>query len=1083
MPTEFLLASVGAGKTEAAQARLRAFKQAHPFEKTWCLLATERQIRAFRQRLVQHPDSPRVFFNIEFFTFYTLYRHILELAGKPQRVLDEAARLRLLRLIVTQMERGGDLELYHSIAHTQGFIHILASFIYELKQNLIDHTRFGSLARTAKDRDLALIYTRYQELLMHYDLVDREGEGWRALDELDNNRHLASDLSLLIVDGYDPFNRLQADLIALLAGRAGERLVTLTTVPGRERTIGQRFQRALDRLMAAHNEENVFYSVRTLPIDSASRPAPLRHLVEQIFRSDAPKMPAGEQIVLLEAPDAAAETAAALRRVKKLLLDGARPDDILIAVRDLARYAPYLAAHARTYDLPLALDGSEQLDKNPAIYALTALLELHKGDFRRRDLLDLLRSAYVRVPGLQPEDIDWLERASQTHLVVRGRAEWLGLLQPTETTRLRSDEDETVVPDALDESERVRLLAVLTDFFDAVTPPSDRSAEDYVAWLEDLIGDDPLDNVDDEEAPVRTPKYSLDMIACARQSAADGVQDRIVLRDLAALSEFKRLLHGLLSAHRLFRALDMTAALGWDAFWGDLRGAIKMASAAAVGGRDGRVLATTVDQARGLPHPHVIVLGLSEGVFPMRTPEDPIYLDSERRTLQQRGLELATQQERSDDDGLFYEMISLATRSLTLTRTTFENGAPLPPSHLWRAVCALFDPLSIHTQRIGAVVPAADSAATAELALALADGLSWGDASAAAAHAWFADAHAQAWRQLHHTRAVELRRMSHAPHDRYSGRLQDAELIAQAAAAFEDRVWSASQLNDYGMCAFRFFAKRLLGLETLDEPSEGMDALQLGSLYHEILEHTYRELAQRGLPIHPDHCEEALSILEREAERLLNDAPARLGFRASALWDEERTLVLRGLRTLVIDDFDPDSSINRTIAQLASGERRPDRQELPFGERGFFSLDVGGESLRLRGVIDRLDRVGDRAVVIDYKSGSGEIPVTEIARGRNFQMMIYVLAAQSALAQRGERVEIAGGLFWHIGARKASGVLLPGDDAIPSGLAHLQRYLARGRAGDFASSANKIEQGKCSRYCEYSQMCRLSIVHKRKADA
>ena len=40
----------------------------------------------------------------------------------------------------------------------------------------------------------------------------------------------------------------------------------------------------------------------------------------------------------------------------------------------------------------------------------------------------------------------------------------------------------------------------------------------------------------------------------------------------------------------------------------------------------------------------------------------------------------------------------------------------------------------------------------------------------------------------------------------------------------------------WGLCGFRFFSRRLLHLEPYEEPESGLDALQLGSLNHKILE-------------------------------------------------------------------------------------------------------------------------------------------------------------------------------------------------------------------------------------------------------
>lgn len=51
MTAALVQARVGAGKTQIAQARILALKRERPLAKVWVLLATERQMVDFRQRL------------------------------------------------------------------------------------------------------------------------------------------------------------------------------------------------------------------------------------------------------------------------------------------------------------------------------------------------------------------------------------------------------------------------------------------------------------------------------------------------------------------------------------------------------------------------------------------------------------------------------------------------------------------------------------------------------------------------------------------------------------------------------------------------------------------------------------------------------------------------------------------------------------------------------------------------------------------------------------------------------------------------------------------------------------------------
>jgi ATP-dependent helicase/nuclease subunit B len=1073
MPTNLLLAPVGAGKTEIALERLAAVleKEAPFFSRIWVLLPSQRQQDAFRQRLIERYPDQRVFFNIELFDFYALYVHLLNAAGQPQRRLEDAARNQLLRTILPRLR---PFEVFDRIADTPGFVRVVADFIYELKRNVIYPEIFAENAQTAKDRDLSRIYTEYQRTLQTHNLVDREGEGWLALELVEADLKIGSDVELLLVDGFDQFTLLQANLITVLANRADDTLITLTTVPGRDQTIGKRFFRAYERITKVHFDRGQFASVQplTIPFGIESRHPALRHLVENVFLTDAVPKPSGGAVAFVEAPDPAQEVAAVLRQVKRRLLSGSRPDDVLIAVRDWERYRVHLGVYGRAYGLPLASHEGEKLRENPAITALLNLLDLHVHDFRRRDLLDVLRAPYFRVLGLDSQQVDLLERVSQAYFVIGGRDAWL------EAIHLAA----TIPPDAEDEPDALltkgqagQLLTHLTAFFAAVTPPTSATTSEYVRWLEGLIGPDSEPDPKDETEDAPPAAGSLYML---RQLRAAG--DRIVDRDLSALSALKNVLRSLIAAKELVRALDdEEAPLDRTPFLRELKIAIDAAKVDPHPNRSGHVLITGVTDARGLPHQHVFILGLSEGVFPRLSPEDPLYLDSERQRWTQAGVPLETQTDRTDDSGLFYELICLARESLTLSRPTIQNGAPWPESHLWRQVRQVFNDIQVNALRVGAMIRADEVASLDEVSLAVANSLNRPTLDTVGVYNWLVTTHYEDWARIMRGRHIELARMSRQPHDHYSGRLSDAALIAEVAQMLgPDHVWSASQFNDYAVCGFRFFAKRLLKLDAWEEPDEGMDSAQYGTLNHDILERVYRRLKDEGVTITPEHTETALIILHDVADELLHDAPQRMGFRASALWEHEKQVLHRKLESLIRADFSGDGPLKA----FGDEPRQPYLLEAPFGEDGGFELQFGDVSLKVQGRVDRMDLQGDRVIVVDYKTGGTEIPVTEMERGRNFQMMLYLLAAQQILSS--DSVEVTGGLFWHTGKGKASGAIRldeRGQEAISSARDHLARYLAQWRRGDFAAHATKpASNGKCTHYCDFREMCRVSIMNRRK---
>ena len=496
---------------------------------------------------------------------------------------------------------------------------------------------------------------------------------------------------------------------------------------------------------------------------------------------------------------------------------------------------------------------------------------------------------------------------------------------------------------------------------------------------------------------------------------------------------------------------------------------------------------TTATDARGLPHEHLFVLGLSEGVFPLELSEDAFYLDSEREVFSDRGVLLETQSERSDDDGLFYELISLPNQTLTLSRPTIHDGKIWIASHLWRSVRSVFHNLEPHVMRIGDVVPTDDVASLDEAVLAVADGLGNHAADVVRLQHWLTQTQPRYWGHIRHGRAIEMQRLSRLPHDAYSGRLTDFDLIQRVAEQLgSQRLWSASQLNDYGLCGFRFFAKRLLKLEAIDEPEIGLNALQLGSINHAILEETYQQLRAHGVVIDP-HSDEyeanldlALEILDSCATTIFDCAPQDFAFRESAQWEQEQQVILRRLEALVRADFAAEGPLKHY------GVRDPFAFEMAFGLKqrppAIIPLDEVGE-IKVRGMIDRIDRVGeDEALVIDYKTGSRNYSVRLLETGQNFQMMVYLEAAQQLLQR--QALKVKAGAFWSVRTQKTSGEMVTGDEkteaAIEQGRRHLARNIHAGRRGDFSVEPTKLDDGKCSSYCEFHQLCRVAIVHRAK---
>ena len=550
---------------------------------------------------------------------------------------------------------------------------------------------------------------------------------------------LTAHVAGFLVDGLDQFNPLHAALIAAIAHRARSALITLTAPDLDLSATFNRFTLARARLLLALEAEGgpgdaptVEYLSARPPEDAAQ--GAISHLAGQVWAplpAPLPIPPRAEGALLapgvnlLEAPDPAAETAAVLRRVKALLLGAAgvgpacRPDDILIAVRDWPLYGPHLHRLGARYGLPIACAHGPPLAENPAVAALLRLLALPDSGYRQLDVIDALRTPYLAVPGFPADGILALEEAARRFFVVSGREEWLTALEAlAEGGPGAAGEDEAderlAVRKALSDAAR-QAHGALAGLFDALELADCAETADFVARIDGWIG---AEAAEPGELPEAAGGFTLGLLNCVASDPDRARRDR----DRHAVAMLKRELKSLRASASLLAQMgvlpDEPVTRGM--FLAVLRRALTGETLDDPTGRDGRVLATTVNDARGLPHRHVFVLGLSEGIFPAPVPEDPLLLDSERRALQDGGLTLPLRAERSDDEGLFYELAGLASATLTLSRPTLRSGAPWVASALWRTASAAFEMPPTTTFAVGAVVPAGEVAHPDEAALAVA---------------------------------------------------------------------------------------------------------------------------------------------------------------------------------------------------------------------------------------------------------------------------------------------------------------------------------------------------------------------------
>jgi ATP-dependent helicase/nuclease subunit B len=280
--------------------------------------------------------------------------------------------------------------------------------------------------------------------LRRHRLYDVAGRLVRACELLSAGRCRPFEgVHWLFVDGFTDFSRTQHDVLAGLAGWAEQVWVTLPDEEGGDRA--ELFSRARATFAAlgrlAPRIERVGGAAVTYPSHSAGRngsanhdapPQGLVHLERELFRplKAVSRAEDAAGLLLIEAPGAVGEARMVARQIRLLLDGGARPDDVLVVVRDLAPYADLVREVFDDYGIALDVEGAVPLVRNPAVATLLRCLRLPEEGWPFAAVTALLRSGYFRPGWPEAQGDAEMPRQAEALLRLLGRRRALGRERP-----------------------------------------------------------------------------------------------------------------------------------------------------------------------------------------------------------------------------------------------------------------------------------------------------------------------------------------------------------------------------------------------------------------------------------------------------------------------------------------------------------------------------------------------------------------------------------------------------------------------------------------------------------------------------
>lgn len=330
----------------------------------------------------------------------------------------------------------------------------------------------------------------------------------------------------------------------------------------------------------------------------------------------------------------------------------------------------------------------------------------------------------------------------------------------------------------------------------------------------------------------------------------------------------------------------------------------------------------------------------------------------------------------------------------------------------------------------------------------------------------------------------------------YAGYMSDelSEEGMKNLLQMKDRQFSISQLEIYAKCPYKYFAERVLKLNILEEPTEEIEALEIGSLLHTILFNFYTALKKDNVVLNNcsnEQFKKAEKLLFKIAETKVNE----VNFNSPlSFFEREKIFGIDGNKK------------NSILYKFLIAERENEEGYIPeFFEAGFGKLkeehgqrividELRAGEIKVRGKIDRIDINPDEKTykVFDYKTGKSPLNKQDISNGLQLQLPLYLYAAKEIIkAEINEEYEPAGALIYSLkyneedfGRKELGfGEKISGEELtekykelIRTCLEAINKYVNGISNGDFRLSQIDNREEKACKFCGFKPICRVQEV-------
>ncbi|MFQ3543819.1 helicase-exonuclease AddAB subunit AddB [Halobacillus rhizosphaerae] len=1030
MGIRFLLGRSGAGKSTRCLSEIENKLKEDPKGASIIYMVPEQMTFQQEYALLKREGIEGTI-RAQVFSFSRLaWRVLQETGGGTKKFISSTGVQMMLRKIVE--ERTSDWQVFQKAIEKQGFIEQLEGMINEFKRYRVTperlheqmeamdrfvHTTSHEHGLRDKLDDLSYIYDRLVDSLRE-QYIDSEDQLQLLAEKIPAADFL--DGADVYIDGFHSFTPQEFGIIEALLKKVKTVHVTLTTgLPEADEN---------PELDLFHETKETFFNLKQLAADTEEeieavevldhrtgkfeqRPAFL-HLEEYFDTRPAPPYETETPIQIAEAVHPRAEVEGVAQEILRLVREeGYRYKDMALLMREPEVYHSLVETLFDDYDIPVFIDEKRTMLNHPVIELIRSGLDVIEGDYRYDAVFRLLKTGFMpstnqRYP-LNDDAIDELENYVLEY-GIRSKKRWFQE-EPWVYQRFKgfdqsAQTDEEKEKQARIEAYRRQVKQALQPFDEELRSSKtvEEKAQAIYLWLEGL-------NVPEQLESGRSYYDEHGEIERARE------QEQVWDAVLQLLDEMVE--------------MAGTEKMSLQIFRNTLDSGLEALTFAHVPPSMDHVIVGSVDRSRVTGIKVSFLLGVTEGMWPMKPPSDGMISEQERSLLAENGLQLAAGSNRQLLDDRFYVYLALTMpkdRLWVSYPLSNEEGKSKVPATVIQRMEDLFPQCRDHelwqdpddlTEAIRFITtPVKTRAAlTAQMARYL-KGYPMQPVWREVLN-WYIEHEAEAGLTRRVLKSLFYRNQ---PVD-LSKKTTD-QLFAKQMKT------SVSRLETYHRCSYQYFARHSLNLE--ERRTYKLDAPDIGQLFHEALKQITEWVQSEGRNFAELNRGETEKYAEKATSHLapiLQHQILHSSNRYQYIQRKLQGVIARA--AFVLSEQARKSQFSPVGLELGFGTGKD--AKLPS-----LSLDLpNGYELMLRGRIDRVDQaISNEELylrIIDYKSSAKGLSLMDVYYGLSLQMLAYLDVVLSNAEQwLGSKAAPAGVLYFHVHNPMISGKQMLQDPQI-----------------------------------------------------